>query len=127
MQSITYLIKLAGTILFLMVTSPTFANVPGGGTGTGANVTLTDNGTTVTLANGIVSIVCTKSGATINQINYTYNNGSGNTTLQLLNGGTDGGQLYWETGGFDATASGYFSTTTSSVVADPATTSGNYA
>jgi len=127
MQSITYLIKLAGTILFLMVTSPTFANVPGGGTGTGANVTLTDNGTTVTLANGIVSIVCTKSGATINQINYTYNNGSGNTTLQLLNGGTDGGQLYWETGGFDATASGYFSTTTYSVVADPATTSGNYA
>ena len=52
------------------------ANVPGGGTN-GANVTLTDNGSTVTLANGIVSIVCTKSGATINHINYTYNNGGG--------------------------------------------------
>ena len=37
-----------------------FANIPGGGTGTGANVTLTDNGGTVTIANGIVSILCTK-------------------------------------------------------------------
>src|SRR5215469_3556132 len=90
------------------------ANIPGGGTGTGANVTLTDNGTTVTMANGIVSIVCTKSGATINQINYTYNNGSGPTTTQVLAGGFDGGQLYWELGGFGGSA---FS---NSVVSDPA-------
>lgn len=87
--------------------APVFANVPGGGTGTGGNVTLTDSGTTVTLANGIVSILCTKSGATINQINYTYNNGSGTTTTQLLNGGYNGGQLYWELGGFGGSTFAY--------------------
>jgi fibronectin type 3 domain-containing protein len=54
----------------------------------------------VTINNGIISIVCTKSGATINQITYTYNNGSGTQSQQLLSGGYDGGQLYWETGGF---------------------------
>jgi len=115
------------TLLLWFTTNPGWANLPGGGTGTGANVTLTDNGTTVTIANGIVSIVCTKSGASINQINYTYNNGGGTKTMQLLNGGTDGGELYWETGGFDATASGYFSDTAYTVVANPANTGGNYA
>ncbi|HEV2437757.1 MAG TPA: polysaccharide lyase family protein [Verrucomicrobiae bacterium] len=100
--------------------SSAFANLPGGGTN-GPNVTLTDNGSTVTLANGIVSILCTKSGATINQINYTYNNGSGTQTTQLLAGGHNGGQLYWETGGFGT------GTFTYSVVADPANNGGNYA
>ena len=113
--------KLAALAVAWLAAVPALANLPGGGTGTGANVTLTDNGSTVTLANGIVSIVCTKSGATINQINYTYNNGGGTTTLQLLNGGTDGGQLYWENGGF---SSGTF---TYSIVANPADNGGNYA
>jgi hypothetical protein len=72
------------------------ANIPGGGTGTGANVTVTDNGTTVTLANGILSIIITKSSATIATINYTYNNGTSNVTNPMLNGGTDGGELYWK-------------------------------
>src|SRR5215471_7663196 len=76
------------------------ANIPGGGTGTGPNVTLVDNGSTVTIANGIVSILCTKAGATIDQINYTFNNGGGTQTLNLLAGGNNGGQLYWELGGF---------------------------
>ena len=98
-----------------------FANIPGGGTGTGANVTLVDNGSTVTVANGIVSILCTKSGATINQINYTYNNGSGTTTTQLLSGGHNGGQLYWELGGF---GTGGFTYT---LVSNPASNGGNYA
>src|SRR5579862_9856574 len=97
-----------------------FANLPGGGTN-GPNVTLTDNGSTVTLANGIVSILCTKSGATINQINYTYNNGGGTQTTQLLAGGHNGGQLYWETGGFGT------GTFTYSIVADPANNGGDYA
>src|SRR5260370_2659290 len=83
----------------LLIASPVLANIPGGGTN-GANVTLTDNGSTVTIANGIISILCTKSGATINQINYTYNNGSGTTTTQVLSGGHNGGQLYWGLGGF---------------------------
>ena len=33
------------------------ANIPGGGTGTGANVTVTQSGGTVTMGNGVVSIV----------------------------------------------------------------------
>ena len=73
------------------------ANIPGGGTGTGSNVTLTDNGATVTLANGIISIVVTKSDATIGTINYTYNNGSGTVTNPVLAAGDGGGggSLYW--------------------------------
>ncbi len=77
-----------------------FGNIPGGGTGTGSNVTLTDNGSTVTMANGIVSILITKANANITQINYTYNNGGGAQTQQLLNGGYDGGKLYWESAGY---------------------------
>ena len=92
------------------------ANIPGGGTGTGANVTLTDGGSTVTMANGIVSIVITKSIAEVHTINYTYNNGSGTQTQQLLNGGYSGGKLYWENAGF---GSGNF---TYSIVAN----NGNY-
>ena len=69
------------------------------------------------MSNGIVSILITKADATITQINYTYNNGSGATTTQLLAGGTDGGELYWETGGFGAGNFAY------SVVAN----TGNYA
>jgi rhamnogalacturonan endolyase len=97
------------------------ANIPGGGTGTGPNVTLTDNGSTVTLANGIISILCTKSGATINQINYTCNNGSGPTTTQVLAGGNNGGQLYWELGGFGTSSFSY------SLAANPSANGGNYA
>jgi fibronectin type 3 domain-containing protein len=109
---------LAGLLIW---TSPALANLPGGGNGTGPNVTLVDNGSTLTVANGIVSILCTKSGATIDQINYTYNNGSGTTTTQLLVGGHNGGQLYWELGGF---GTGSF---TYSLVANPADNGGNYA
>ena len=71
------------------------ANVPGGGTN-GPNVTLVDNGGTVTIGNGIVSILCTKSSGVISQINYIYNNGSGTITNQLLANGHSGGELYWE-------------------------------
>jgi autotransporter-associated beta strand protein len=110
---------LAG-LLLLPVISP-LANIPGGGTGTGANVTLTDSGTTVTIGNGIVSILCTKSGATINQINYTYNNGGGTQILNLLSGGNNGGQLYWEN------SSNQGLTFTYALIADPASNGGNYA
>jgi rhamnogalacturonan endolyase len=58
------------------------ANVAGGGTGTGANVTVTQAGTNVTLANGIVS--------------FTVNTTNGNVTAFTFNGtnylsGGDGG------------------------------------
>ena len=81
-------------LLFLMA-NPAWANLPGGGTGTGPNVTITDNGSTVTLANGIVSIVITKTSAEIHSINYTYNNSGTTVTNQLLSGGNNGGLLYW--------------------------------
>src|SRR6185437_2996461 len=88
--------------------SPALANLPGGGTGTGPDVTLTDNGDgTVTMANGIVSIVITKSDATIHQVNYTYNNSGTPTTYQVLSGGNNGGQLYWEFGGFSTGSATY--------------------
>ena len=104
----------------MLVGQLAWANVPGGGTN-GANVTLTDAGSTVTLANGIVSIVCTKSGGTINQINYTFNNGGGNKTLNLLAGGNNGGQLYWENSNNQGLSFVY------AVVSDPANNGGNYA
>src|ERR1035437_6753530 len=84
----------------LLIASSVFANIPGGGTGTGPDVTLTDNGTTVTMANGIVSIVITKASAEIHTINYTYNNSGSPTTYQVLAGGKNGGEFYWENGGF---------------------------
>lgn len=104
----------------LLAGGPALANVPGGGTN-GPNVTLTDNGSTVTLANGIVSILCTKASGTINQINYTYNNTGTPTTMQLLSGGHNGGQLYWENSGNQGL------TFTYSLVANPANNGGNYA
>lgn len=88
-----FLVRMLGLFSLLLLTVlPARANIPGGGTGTGPDVTLTDNGSTVTLANGIVSIVITKTSAQINTINYTYNNSGTVVTNPLLNGG---GYLYW--------------------------------
>ena len=102
---------------------PGLANIPGGGTGTGANVTLTDNGTTVTVGNGIVSIVCIKASGIIDKINYTFNNTGTPQTLDLLAGGSgnNAGQLYWENSNNQGLAFTY------SLVADPAANGGNYA
>jgi hypothetical protein len=62
--------------------NPSHANVAGGGTGTGANVTVTDNGGTVVLANGIVSFTINKTSGSIT--NFTYNG------TNLLAGATAG-------------------------------------
>jgi rhamnogalacturonan endolyase len=97
----------------------TLANVPGAIlSGSNPNVTLTDNGSTVTISNGIVSILCNKSSAVLTQISYTYNNGAGTTTTQLLTGGHSGGEFYWECGGFTG-SSGNPDGVTYSVVVDP--------
>jgi len=106
--------------LFLMAANPARANFPGGGTN-GANLTLTDNGSNVTIGNGIVSILCNKSGGNITQISYTYNNGGGTQTQQLLSGGTYGGELYWENCNNEGL------TFTYSIVANPTNNGGNYA
>ena len=99
---------------------PARANIAGGGT-TGANVTLTDNGTTVTLANGIISIVVTKADASIHTINYTFNNTGSAQTINVLGNGYSGGKFYWENSSDQGPAFTY------AVVADPASTGGNYA
>jgi len=105
---------------WLLLTLPIFANVPGGGTN-GANVTLTDSGTTVTLGNGIVSLVCTKASGQITTLNYTFNNTGSSQTLNLLSGNSNGGKLYWENSNNQGL------TFTYSLVVDPAANGGNYA
>ena len=99
------------------------ANIPGGIVAGGAAVTLTSNGSTATLSNGICSIVCSLSGATLTAINYTYNNGNGTTTTQLLNGGTDGGEWYIGTGEYGGFGGG---TPVYSVVVNPASGDANH-
>jgi len=98
------------------------ANSPAGiVSGSSAPVTLTSGGNGPTLGNGIVQLVCTTNNAVISQINYTYNNGSGTVTKQIFNGAKDGGELYWEFGGFGGSSWTYTD------VVDPSTTGGNYA
>lgn len=84
---------LRAILLFILLSSlPLLANDPGGGSATGgANVTLTDNGSTVTLANGEISAVVTKSNAKINSLVY---NGiqcvrSGGDIYFSMDGGTN--------------------------------------
>ncbi len=92
----------------------TFANVAGGGTGTGANVTVTDNGGTVVLANGIVSITINKSNGNIT--NFTYNG------TNLLSGGNGGGYFY-----FDGSGGPTLANTVYTLSVNPANNGGNQA
>jgi autotransporter-associated beta strand protein len=75
----------------------------------------------VTIGNGIISIVCTKSDANITNINYTYNNGGGTQTINVIAGNPNTGRLYWENGGF---GNGSFNYT---LISDPANNGGSYA
>ncbi len=82
------MIKSCALLLFaILIANISFANVPGGGTGSGPNVTLTDNGSTVTMSNGIISATITKSTATIT--NYSFKG------YNMLAGGYKGGSVYW--------------------------------
>ncbi len=116
----TYLSLTICLWFWLLAAGSAFANIPGGGTN-GPDVTLVDNGSTVTISNGIVSIVCAKSSANINNIYYTYNNSGTTVTTDLVAGNPNGGKLYWELGGFGG------GTFTYTLVADPAANGGNYA
>ncbi len=107
-------------LMFFAATTAAFANLPGGGTN-GANVTLTDNGTTVTIANGIMSIVVTKSSAQIATINYTFNNTGSSQTLNVVSGNPNGGKLYWENSNNEGL------TFTYTLVSNPSANGGNYA
>ncbi|MCX6182136.1 MAG: polysaccharide lyase family protein [Bacteroidetes bacterium] len=75
-------------VLLQLIFLSAFGNVPGGGSGTGPNVTLTDSATVIILDNGIVSIRINKTNASISQFNYK--------SLNLFQGGYQGGQFYWD-------------------------------
>jgi rhamnogalacturonan endolyase len=85
------------TVFFIVLltgfTTVIHANVPGGGTGTGGNVTVAQNGTNVTLANGIVSFVINTTNGTITSFIYNGTN--------LLTGGDGGGggSFYYDDSG----------------------------
>ena len=100
--------------LSFLIPCLSFANVPGGGTGTGANVTVTDNGGTVVLANGIVSFTINKSSGNIT--NFTYNG------TNLLAGGNGGGYFY-----FDGSGGPTLSNTVYTLTVNPANNGGNQA
>ncbi|MCP5916059.1 hypothetical protein NL317_28985, partial [Klebsiella pneumoniae] len=57
-----------------LVAGTCFANVPGGGTGTGPNVSYKDLGDSVVLDNGIVSIRINKKDASIRSFAYQGEN-----------------------------------------------------
>ena len=79
--------------IFLAAGNVVFANDPGGGTnGVGADVTLTDNGSTITLSNGIISVVIDKDSAELNSLVFRGTQmvlpGGGNVYYSM-DGGTD--------------------------------------
>jgi rhamnogalacturonan endolyase len=95
------------------------ANNAADGTGAGPNVTVTENGDdTVTMANGIASIVIVKKTGRLNSVTYTYNNDGTTRTTETLSGK---GQYYY--GGFSL-GNGVFQY---SLAADPASNGGNLA
>jgi len=97
-----------------------FANIPGGGNGTGANVTITTNtsANTITMANGVVTAVINYNTSQILQLTYLGH--------QITAGGTAGNSaFYWQgqnSVGEQTGANGILS-----VVVNPATNSGNFA
>jgi len=91
-----------------------YANVPGGGTGTGPNVTVTQTGTNVVLSNGIVSFTIDTTNANIT--NFTYNG------TNLLAGGHGGGYFY-----FDGSGGPTFNNPTYTLTVNPANNGGNQA
>jgi rhamnogalacturonan endolyase len=104
-----------------MAFSPATAseNTAADGTGTGPDVTVTDNGDdTVTMSNGIASIVIVKRTGRLNSVAYTMNNDGRSKTCETLSGK---GQYYY--GGFSL-GNGIFEY---SLATDPASNRGNLA
>lgn len=99
-----------------LVSSLSFANVPGGGTGAGPDVVARDEGDTIVLDNGIVAIRVRKSDATVRS--FTYQG------MNLFEGGNNGGQFYWS---WNAPAFAGPHNATATLTADPAASHGDYA
>ncbi len=98
---------------WLCLVGPALANLPGGGNGTGSNVTLVNNGDgTVTMANGVVTAQINIATAQIFQ--FTYNG------VQVTDGSTAAnGGFYWQ----GSSGSADVLTT----VVNPSTNGGSYA
>src|SRR4051812_43466161 len=96
----TKLLLLFTLVSIALLPLPASANVPGGGTGQGPDVSVVDHHDgTVIVANGIVSIVIDTKKARLDRVTYTHkNNGSARTSDVLLPGGNGRGQYYY--GGF---------------------------
>jgi rhamnogalacturonan endolyase len=116
MIKFTFVLSLA----FVFCSSVAFAaNIAGGGTGAGPDVTVKDNvDDTVTMSNGIASIVIVKKTGRLNSIAYTYDHDGASKTCETLSGK---GQYYY--GGFSL-GNGIFEY---SLGTDPASNGGNYA
>ncbi len=102
------------TVFLAAFTNLSYANVPGGGTGTGANVTVTQNGANVVLSNGIVTFTIDTTNANIT--NFTYNG------TNLLAGGSGGGHFY-----IDGSGGPTFNNPTYTLTVNPADNGGNQA
>jgi len=94
------------------------ANGPGGGAGTGANVTVSTTSANITLSNGLVTVVIAKATAQI--LTMTFNG------VQASDGGTaSNSAFYWQ--GSDQNGNEEIpSNCTYSLVTDPAGNGGNY-
>jgi rhamnogalacturonan endolyase len=91
-------VKSIVALLLALVVLPIRANDPGGGApGVGANVTLTDNGSTVTLSNGQVSATITKSNAKFTS--YTFRGVPLTTSTRQIYYSMDGGANYRQPSG----------------------------
>lgn len=115
-KRLSLLISLSVAVSFCPTTAS--ANTPGGGKGTGPNVTVMDHGDgTVTMANGIVSIVIATESSRLNSVTYTYDNSGTPQTREILLGSR---QYYY--GGFSL-GSGKFTYT---LAVDPMSNGGDY-
>ena len=118
MIKLYWLLVLAAAFLSQMAS----ANVAGGGTGQGPGETVVDHHDgTVTLANGIVSILIDTTKARLDRVTYTHKNcGSPRTSDVLLPAAKGRGQYYY--GGFSL-GSGAFEY---ALATDPATNGGGW-
>src|SRR3982750_493492 len=83
---------LVATVL-LLARHNTSANSARDGTGAGPNVTVADNGDgTVTMTNGIASVVMVKKTGRLNSLTYTYTTDGTTRTCETLSGK---GQYYY--------------------------------
>jgi rhamnogalacturonan endolyase len=106
-------------VAFAMCATMAAANVPGGVTGSGPSVAVKDNGDgTVTMSNGLVSIVIVTKSARLNEVKFTHHNGGSAQTSDVLKGK---GQYYY--GGFNLGTTEY----QYSLAVDPARNGGQYA